>query len=59
MQYFLNQQDCRNIAKNKTCFKSLEGLCIDLILTSKPNLHRNTHVFESGMERSLPGLCNA
>ena len=39
MQYFLNQQGCRNIMKNKTCFKSMEGLCTCLALTSMRNLH--------------------
>ena len=49
MQSFLNLQGCKNIIKNKTCFKSLEGSCIDLTLINKPNLHLHTQVFESGM----------
>ena len=49
MQYFLNQQGCRNIMKNKTCFKSLEGLYTCLTLSIMPNLHQHTQVFESGM----------
>ena len=49
MQFFLSQQGCTNIIKNKTCFKSFQGPCIDLILTSEPNLHHYTLVFESGI----------
>ena len=49
MQSFLSKQGCKNIIKNKTCFKSIEGSCIDLILTSRPNLHQHAQVFESGM----------
>ena len=45
----LSQQGFRNIIKNKTCFKSMEGSYIDLILTSRPNLHQHTQVFESGV----------
>ena len=29
LQSFLSQQGCKNIIKNKTCFKSSEGSCID------------------------------
>ena len=32
---FLDEQKCKNIIKNKTCFKSVKGSCIDLILTSR------------------------
>ena len=35
--------------KNKACFKSVKGSCIDLILTSKPSLHQFTNVFETGI----------
>ena len=45
---FLNEQKCKNI-KNKTCFKSVKGSCIDLILTSKLRLHQFTNVFETGI----------
>ena len=48
-QSCLSHQDCKNIIKNKTCFKSLEGSSINLILTSRPNLYQHTQVFESGM----------
>ena len=38
MQSPLSQKSCKNTIKNKnkTCFKSMEGSCIDLILTSRP-----------------------
>ena len=42
MQSFLSQQGCKNIIKNKTCFKSMEGSSIDVILSSRPNLHQHT-----------------
>ena len=46
---FLNEHCCINIVKKKTCFKSVEGSCIDLILTSRPKLHQLTEVYETGM----------
>ena len=45
---FLDERKCKNI-KNKTCFKSVKGLCTDLILTSRPSLHQFTNVFEAGI----------
>ena len=44
---FLDEQKYKNIIKNKTCFKSVKGSCIDLILTSRPN--QFTNVFETGI----------
>ena len=44
---FLDEQKCKNIIKNKTCFKSMKELCIDLVLTSRPNLHQFTNVLET------------
>ena len=49
METFLNQHNWKNIIKNKTCYKSLEGCCIDLIITSRPSLHQFSQVFETGM----------
>ena len=46
---FLDKQKCKNIIKNKNCFKSVKGLCIDLIITSRPSLHQFTNVFETGI----------
>ena len=37
---FLDEQRCKNI-KNKTCFKSGKGSCMDLILTGRPIWDRN------------------
>ena len=46
---FLDEQKCKNITRNKTCFKSVKGSCIDLILTRKPSLRQFTNVFETGI----------
>ena len=46
---FLDEQKCKNIFKSKTCFKSVKGSCIDLILTSRPSLYQFTNVFETGV----------
>ena len=46
---FLDEQKCKNIIKSKTCFKSVKGSCIDLILISRPSLHQFTNVFELGI----------
>ena len=45
---FLDERKCKNIIKNKTCFKSVKESCIDLILTSRPSLRQFTNVFETG-----------
>ena len=45
---FLDEQKCKNI-KIKTCFKSVKGSCIDLILRSRPSLHQYTNVFETAI----------
>ena len=45
----LDEQKCKNIIENKTCFKSVKGSCIDLILTSRPSLHQFTNVFDTGI----------
>ena len=46
---FLDEQKCKNIIKSKTCFKSVKGSCIDLILISRPSLHQFINVFETGI----------
>ena len=43
---FLDERKCKNIIKDKTCFKSVKESCIDLILTSRPSLHQFANVFE-------------
>ena len=49
METFLNQHKCKNIIKSKTCYKSQEGSCIDLIITSRHSLHQFSHAFETGI----------
>ena len=49
LDLFLDRQKCKRIIKNKICSKSAKGLCIDLILTSKPSLHQFTNVFETAI----------
>ena len=49
LDLFLDEQMCKNIIKNKTCFKSMKRSCIDLILTSRASLHQFTNVFETGI----------
>ena len=46
---FLDERKCEIIIKNETCFKSVKGLCIDLLLTSRPSLHKFTNLFEAGI----------
>lgn len=43
------EQNLNNIIENKNCYKSMEGSCIDLMLKSRPGLHKFTQVFERGM----------
>ena len=49
MKTFLNQHKGKNIIKSKTCYKSQEGSCIDLIITSRHSLHQLSHAFEAGI----------
>ena len=48
MMAFLNQHDLINLIKNNTCFKG-EGSCIDLTLTNRKNLFKNSASFETGL----------
>ena len=47
METFLNQHKRKNILKSKTCYKSQEGSCIDLIITSRYSLHQFSRAFET------------
>ena len=47
LDLFLDEQKCKNIIKNITCFKSVKGSCIDLIRISGPSLHQLTNVFQT------------
>ena len=38
-----------NLVKSKTCFKTVDGTLIDVILTNKPNCFQKTSVFETGL----------
>ena len=49
IENFLNQHKCINIVKNKIYYKSQEGCCIDLIITSTHILDQFSHVFETGI----------
>ena len=49
METFLNQHKWKNMIKSKTCYKSQEGSCIDLIITIRHNLHQFSHAFETGI----------
>ena len=49
MKTFLNQHKGKNTIKSKTCYKSQEGSCIDLIITSRHSLHKHSHAFEAGI----------
>ena len=47
METFLNQHKCKNIIKGKPCYKSPEGFCINLIITSRHSLLQFSHLFET------------
>ena len=44
---FINRHDLINLIKNNICFNG-EGSCIDLILTSRKYLLKNSTSFETG-----------
>jgi len=46
---FLESQQLYSLNKNPTCFKSVNGNCIDLLLTNKNRSFKHTNVFETGM----------
>ena len=47
---FMNTDNLKNLAKQKTCFKNPEcPSCIDLILTNCPKSFQNNSVFETGL----------
>ena len=49
METFLSQHKCKNIIKSKTCYKSQEGSCINLFITSRYSVYQFSHVFETGI----------
>ena len=48
MMTFSDEHDLINLIKNKTCFKG-KGSCIDLILTNRKFLFKNSTSFETGL----------
>ena len=46
---FLEWHDMTNVMKSKTCFKSANGTCIDLILTDSPKSVLNSGTVETGL----------
>jgi len=40
MKAFLKEQNCDNLIKSNTCYKSINGRCIDLILSSNHYKHK-------------------
>ena len=49
MDQFLEIHNLQNIIKQKTCFKSSKGSCIDLILTNKRYYFQHTNTLETGL----------
>ena len=45
---FINDHNLYNLIKEPTCFKSPQGKCIDLILTSQKYKHKFSQTFETG-----------
>ena len=48
-QVFYESHDLHNLIKEKTCFKSTEGTCIDLILTNQKYSFKNSCTIETGV----------
>ena len=48
-QAFYESHDLYNLIKEKTCFKSTEGTCIDLILTNQKYSFKNSCTIETGV----------
>ena len=46
---FMNNYELRNLVKDKTCYKSKQGTCIDLILTNRSSCFQSTGTFETGL----------
>ena len=46
---FLSNYDFSSLIKSPTCYKSIEGSCIDLILTNRKNYFQKCSTFETGI----------
>ena len=49
LKNLLNDYNLVNLIRNKTCFKSTKGSCIDLILTNKKTCFQHSDSFETGL----------
>ena len=50
MKNFCQIYDCKNIVKDKTCFKNtITPVRIDLIITNKPKSFQESEVIETGL----------
>ena len=47
--FFLESRDLENLIKSETCFKSVQGSCINLILTNRKQCFMNTGLVETGL----------
>ena len=54
---FFEDQNLKNLIKNPTCFKSLQGSTIDLILTNNIYLFQKTQSFETGVSDHHHLIC--
>ena len=48
-QTFCESHDLYYLIKDKTCFKTIEGTCIDLILTNRKRSFKNACTVETGI----------
>ena len=48
-QAFYESHDLYNLIKEKTCFKSIQGTCIDLILTNQSYSFKNLCTMDTGV----------
>ena len=49
IQYFLDNLELYNLIKGKTCFKSAQGSCIDLMLTNKKHSFMHSQTIQTGI----------
>ena len=53
MSTFVQDQGLYNHMKQKACWKSKNGTCIDLILSNQKSLFQHTNIFETGLSDHL------
>ena len=49
INYFVEQHELQNLIKQKTCFKSKKGTCIDFILTNQNFCFNTQGLFQTGL----------